>query len=161
MGRQRADFGRFCSPKPAQIETIFRKYNSKATDAQVEKFLSMVPVDGLSSFEIEHFLAKHLGQPRRALECVDELADDAAVIDSRSLLERSMKRASELTVSDFLKQHNAPKECIEKFVEAGIDDLDQLCEMAGDLEEFGVSKKGDQWRLKKAIEQLQKERELS
>ena len=33
--------------------------------------------------------------------------------------------------------------------------------MAGDLEEFGVSKKGDQWRLKKAIEQLQKERELS
>ena len=33
---------------------------------------------------------------------------------------------SELTVSDFLKQHNAPKECIEKFVEAGIDDLDQL-----------------------------------
>ena len=83
----------FALAKESQITDLFRKYNPSASASQVESFKSMVPIDSLSSFEVESFLAKFMGNARQAIDHVDDLLEDASVQDSRSLLERSMKRA--------------------------------------------------------------------
>ena len=65
-----------------------------------------------------------------------------------------------MSVEEFLKSVGAPKEAIKKCEEEAIDEIEQLLEMADELEELGVTRKGDQWRLKTEIEKLKKEREL-
>lgn len=150
----------FALAKSTQVDDLFRKYNPSAAQTQVDQFVSLVPSDSLSSFEIDYFLAKFAGAPRRMLDHIDELLQDASVTDSRSLLERSMARAAALTVEQFLIDNNAPKEAIAKFAEEEIDDIEQLLEMGDDLEEFGIKSKGAQFRIKKAIERLKKEQEL-
>jgi chaperone BCS1 len=143
------------------VELVFRKYCSNATDDQVARFASTVGPDQVSTFELEFYLAQFVNEPRKAIERIDELLDVAAVVDSRSLLMRSTRISDGPTVEQFLIDAKMSTEVIEKFKEENITDMDHLLSLeTGDFSSLGVEKRGDQYRLEKAIEARKKEIEL-
>jgi hypothetical protein len=65
------------------------------------------------------------------------------------------------TVEQFLIDAKMSTEVIEKFNEENITDMDQLLSLeTADFSDLGVEKRGDQYRLQKAIEARKKEIEL-
>jgi chaperone BCS1 len=143
------------------LELIFRKYCSNAKDDQVERFAGAIGPDLVSTYELEHFLAQFVNEPRKAIERVDDLLDVASVVDSRSLLQRSVRILDGPTVAQFLAEAKVPSEVIAKFEEERITDMEQLLSMEdGDFSEMGLEKRGDRYRLQKAIDARKKEIEL-
>lgn len=143
------------------VELVFRKYCSNATDDQTERFAGTLGADQVSTYELEHFLAQFINEPRKAIERIDDLLEVASVVDSRSLLQRSVRILDGPTVEQFLIEAKVPSEVIEKVKEERITDMEQLLSMSSDdFSELGLEKRGDRYRLQKAIDARKKEIEL-
>lgn len=152
---------KFALCKRNGVDLIFQKFCPGASVEQRDRFCDLLGADQVSSYELEHYLAAFINEPRKAIDRVDDLLEVAAVVDSRSLLQRSAKVLQGPTIDEFLKHAGMSPEVIAKFAEEKID-LDQLINhiSESDLTEFGVDKRGDRLRLAKAIEERKKELEL-
>jgi mitochondrial chaperone BCS1 len=152
---------RFALCKRNAVDLIFNKFCRNATPEQAERFGELLGGDQVSSFELEHYLAQYINEPRKALEHIEDLIEVAAVVDTRSLLKRSAKVLHGPTLEDFLKEAKMSQAVIDKFLEEKME-LDQVINnlTENDLSDFGVEKRGDRLRLAAAIEKRKKEIEL-